>query len=58
LSTRDKVFRKYGELPNAVHKFTDPLVKTTIRISESNGLKQIRSKGDAWISKKKSRFGR
>jgi hypothetical protein len=58
MSVRDKLFKKYGELPSGVHKFTDRIVVTTIKVSESNGLKQIRAKGDKWIAKKKSRFGR
>lgn len=58
MTVRDKFFRRYSELPSGVHRVTDRFVCASIKISESDNLKQIRSKGDKWIAKKKSRFGR
>jgi hypothetical protein len=58
LTLSEDFFRRYGKLPHSVHRVTDPIVKTSIRLSESNSLKNMRSKGDRWVAKKKSRFGR
>ena len=55
MTIRERFFKKYGVLPSSVHRVTDPIVKVGFKVSPT--LSNIKSKGDRWVAKKKSRFG-
>lgn len=52
LTLRNRFFKKYGELPSGVHRVTDPVVKVGYKVSPK--LRDMKSKGDVWVAKKKS----
>lgn len=51
---KEKFYSTYSKLPSIVKRYTDPIVRTGIKITSSETASRISKKGDAWMSNKKS----
>ena len=54
---KERLYRKYAELPSGVHKYTDTAVRAGFKIVNSKIVNDTNRKGDEWIAKRKARFG-
>jgi len=54
---KEKLYRKYAELPSGVHKYTDSAVRAGFKVVNSKVVVDTNRKGDEWIAKRKARFG-
>lgn len=54
----EEIIKRYSQLPDSIHKYSDPLVRLGYKTAKSKSVSKMRKKGDDWIAHKKSIFGK